>query len=94
MLGTFAPWVRCISLAPHDFDRLREYSCSIPTGTTEGVQWKRRVGYMRNHPRHNDWLLGEYTPCTCYPLNPKCIHIRWLPLGRIGDGNTHGAVES
>ena len=47
------------------FNRLPEYSSSIPTGTTIGKQWKRREG--------NNWYLGEYIPHE----DPKLVGISW-----------------
>jgi hypothetical protein len=40
-----------------DFDRLLDYSCSIPTGYIEGKRWKRRRVYT--DPSFG-WLMGEY----------------------------------
>lgn len=42
---------------PLVFDRLPEYSCSLPTGTRIRKRWKRREPYSRNPSR---WYLGEY----------------------------------
>ena len=39
------------------FDDLPEYSCSEPTGTTIGKQWKMGWPYMK--PRTH-WFLCEY----------------------------------
>lgn len=46
-------------LTRKQFDALLEYSCSLPTGTTIGKQWKCRRPYIDdgNPP---DWYLGEY----------------------------------
>ena len=39
------------------FDSLLEYSCSVPTGTTIGKQWKMGWPYME--PRTH-WFLCEF----------------------------------
>lgn len=39
------------------FDKLMDYSCSIPTGTTVGKWWKSRVDY---HDASKGWLLCCY----------------------------------
>lgn len=68
-----------------DFDSLMDYSCSIPTGTTNGKWWKREA------PRGSgNWLLGVYGP----DENPKMVKIhwrrlRWMPW--IEDGKPENA---
>jgi hypothetical protein len=44
---------------------LLEYSHSLPTGTTIGKRWRRRVV--------GGWVLGTYVP---HP-NPDLVGIRW-----------------
>lgn len=39
------------------FDRLPEYSCSVPTGTRVGKRWKRREPH---HGEPHKWFMGEY----------------------------------
>lgn len=48
------------ALIPREmFDRLPEYSCSLPTGTRIGKCWKRRVPYGATDDEAG-WLLGCY----------------------------------
>jgi len=44
-------------LTREEFDALPEYSCSIPTGTTIGKEWKRRKEYKSSC---DEWSMGEY----------------------------------
>jgi len=61
-----APTIPSIFGTPNDapvivdgpaFDRLREYSTSLPTGTTHGKQWRRRCPPF-GEP--HEWWIGEY----------------------------------
>lgn len=59
------------------FDRLMDYSCSTPSGTTVGKWWKSRVDY---YDAGKGWLL------CCYGLSDRpdqvLIHRRrleWYP---------------
>lgn len=42
-----------------EFDALGEYSGTLPTGTTPGKQWKRRI-YKDRKPTGR-WLMGMFT---------------------------------
>lgn len=44
-----------VELSAQEFDALEEYSLSVPTGTTLGKRWKRRL-YLQGQ-----WIMGEYT---------------------------------
>jgi hypothetical protein len=44
-----------------EFDRLPEYSGSLPTGTTIGKRWKRNTNYYRESWAAPKWFIGEYT---------------------------------
>ncbi len=46
-----------------EFEALPEYSCTLPTGTTIGKRWKRRIPYMDRIDPPNDWYMGEYVEC-------------------------------
>lgn len=50
-------------VTPKQFEQLKEYSTSVPTGTTIGKVWKRRWPpfYAPDFP-DPDWYLGEYVP--------------------------------
>ena len=49
-----------VMLTWREFDVLHEYSCSLPTGTSVGKQWKRRIPYEIRTDPPNEWYLGEY----------------------------------
>ncbi len=75
---------RYVRLTRHEFDRLGEYSCSLPTGTTAGKRWKRDANaYRRPETFHlhafdgtpepsfrgPDWWMGEYVEDPAAALN-------------------------
>lgn len=49
-----------ITLTQEEFDKLREYSCSLPTGTTIGKRWKRNQNAFAPGDNEPDWWMGEY----------------------------------
>ncbi|WP_036291520.1 hypothetical protein [Methylosinus sp. PW1] len=49
-----------LRLTRREFRELREYSCSIPTGTTPGKRWKRLDGAFDPHCKQPRWMIGEY----------------------------------
>lgn len=69
-----------IELTQEQFDKLSEYSCSIPTGTTIGKRWKRGEPYCG--PRTH-WYMGEYQQ---HPTNPNLVLIVWKEI-KIVDSN-------
>lgn len=54
-----------------EFDELREYSHTLPSGTVIGRRWKRREPLARK-----GWVLGEYVACDI----PNKVGIRWSEL--------------
>lgn len=60
-----------VVLTQAQFDALGEYSRTLPTGTTVGKRWKRRVRF----PDRDDdvWYMGEYVPCDI----PGSVGIAW-----------------
>ena len=67
-----------IVLTKEQFDKLPEYSCSIPTGTTIGKKWKKnRYAFdpSARDPRTGniieEWYLHEYTKHS----DPKMVGI-------------------
>lgn len=45
-------------MSKENFDRLAEYSCSVPTGVYPGKMWKRRVFFLKRYEAHpNDTFL-------------------------------------
>lgn len=66
----FHPNMERVTLTPDEFNALLDYSCSLPTGTTIGKTWKRRVDY---HDPSQGWLLGEYVESD----KPDMVGIKW-----------------
>jgi hypothetical protein len=56
---------------PSQFDRLMEYSTSLPTGQYSGKRWKARC-------RDGSWMLGEFTVTPTTPAG--FIDIIWREL--------------
>lgn len=79
-----------VVLTQGQFDSLREYSTSLPTGTTPGKQWKRKF-----KSRFGDqWFLGEYGEPIADPRGegfPKRVPIVWT---RIMIGGVDMAVPA
>ncbi|RYF12751.1 MAG: hypothetical protein EOO77_16945 [Oxalobacteraceae bacterium] len=69
-----------IRMHPHEFDKLRTYSCSLPTGTTPGKMWRRLDGdHDLDFKRRGGvplWMVGQYDP-DC-PADAKDIKILWF----------------
>jgi hypothetical protein len=65
----FAP----VRLTRAAFDALPEYSGTLPTGTTIGKRWRRRVPFSRASPSYVParWFMGEY------------VHDRDAPAGSV-----------
>lgn len=45
-------------ISASEFNRLPEYSMSLPTGTRIGKRWKREL--RRNSAWSGDYVIGEY----------------------------------
>ena len=65
------------------FDRLMDYSCSTPSGTTIGKFWKCRVDY---HDASKGWLLCCYGPHE--DPNKVMIHYRRMECYPWIEGDT------
>lgn len=48
-----------VLLTRREFSALREYSTTLPTGTTPGKAWKRRQPFWAK-PDDADWLRGVF----------------------------------
>lgn len=66
-------------LTPSELDSLPDYSCSVPTGTTVGKRWRRRLRYQHKpglrwgiHGRPPQ-IVGEYVEHD----DPGLVAIRW-----------------
>lgn len=62
-----------IVLTPREFETLPEYSCSLPTGTTVGKQWRRREPYQTGPGVEHTWWRGQYVE---HP-DPGKVGIEW-----------------
>ena len=65
-----------VMLTVREFEELNDYSCSLPTGTTVGKRWRRRVPYMIGPGITNTFVMGEYVES--YKTNS--IGIEWTPI--------------
>lgn len=69
-----------ICMTQQEFDDLPEYSATLPTGTTPGKRWKRKI-YTGSRPLPTppyhifteEWLIGEYGNF----VGKNDIEIRW-----------------
>lgn len=61
-----------------EFNKLGEYSTTLPTGKTIGKRWKRQL-YMG--PHRGRWLVGEYVE----HADPESVGIKWYRLACAGD---------
>lgn len=50
--------MRIVLLTQKEFDELKDYSCSYPTGQIIGKKWKRRLNY---YDESKGWYFCEYT---------------------------------
>ena len=83
-----------VRLTRREFDRLYEYSDTLPTGTTIGKRWKRNAAkylkipvevcglrFVFSHPPV--WILGAYVePRQDTPAD--CVAIEWSRIEIIG----------
>ncbi len=67
---------RGILLSTREFKSLKEYSCSLPTGTYIGKRWRRRVPYGERPDAEPEWFMGEYVES----LIPGEIGIEWTRI--------------
>ena len=45
-----------------DWERLGEYSCTMPTGVFYGKRWKRNINAYNPNNRTPNWVIGGYDP--------------------------------
>lgn len=65
-----------IVLSDVEVERLDEYSCSLPTGTTVGKRWVRYQPYKVRPGRAQERWLGQYVE----HADPGMVGIWWSPL--------------
>ncbi len=73
-----------VALTPAEFAGLREYSTTLPTGTTPGKAWKCRRPYWETTARA-DWYRGVYG--LPYPVGHRYygqVPIGWRRIHVIG----------
>ena len=82
-----------IRLSPSDLAALREYSRTLPTGTTIGKRWKRNAndglrfpidawGLRFVFPAPPRWMMGEYAESTL----PGMVDILWYRVEVVEEG--------
>ena len=75
-----------VAIVPHEsFEKLDDYSCSVPTGTVIGKIWRR--GEPFEGPR--TWWLGQYVKAD----NLNYVDIKWRELYVIVDHKLASGVH-
>jgi len=81
------PDLPVLKIPRNEFDRMFEYSTTVPTGTRIGKRWRRNLTAVGKAVQHLDffngsiiwepdfWIVGEYAECD--PPNPKEVRILW-----------------
>lgn len=69
---------KTVAITMKAFNELPDYSCSLPTGTTIGKQWKRRNCY---HDASKGWSRGEFVPHS----SPGTVGIEWREIVIVND---------
>ena len=70
---------RKVWLTLEQFDALDDYSCSVPTGTTIGKKWRRRVPYEYPITKDTRWYQGQYV----HHSDPGKVGIQWSLIERV-----------
>ena len=65
-----------VVLSPKAFQELREYSCSLPTGTPIGKQWKCDDSKWKKPGPDPVWWMGEYVEHE----DPERVGIKWRKI--------------
>lgn len=68
--------IDCVALTQKAFNKLMEYSMSLPTATTIGKQWKRKCS--------DGWYLCEYKLHPTDPENKVMIESRKIVIREAG----------
>jgi len=90
---TIAPFP-VVQLTRREFDRMPEYSQTLPTGKTIGKRWRRNAYDLRRlpvevcglrfvFPHPPVWILGEYVPPRP-DTPPDCVAIEWSRIEIVG----------
>lgn len=65
-------------VSQRELEELLEYSSSLPTGTTIGKVWKRKIFDQQSGRFTGRYRLGEYVPETVEPWKSKgYVGIQW-----------------
>lgn len=65
-----------VMLSAAEFEALRNYSGSLPTGQTIGKRWRERRPYMCGPGIVNEYFMGEYVASRI----PGKIGVEWTPI--------------
>lgn len=68
------------------FQKLLDYSCSIPTGTTIGKRWKRHEPYVHDENTKLTWFEGRYVT---HP-DPEQVGIEWRTIRIVNERKRDG----
>lgn len=79
-----------IVLTEEEFDKLSEYSTSLPTGITIGKRWKRAVDFR---DVSKGWILGEYVACVKEHSSRK-VDVSWKTIKIRDEGKVGGIMTS
>lgn len=71
-----------LKLTREEFNRLPEYSWSLPTGTTIGKRWRREQVWDEEGQKKSRWWVGEYI----VDPDPKMVGIKWYRVLIERDG--------
>lgn len=58
-----------------DFQRLQEYSCTVPTGVYVGKRWKCNLNVYA--PAEPNWIMGAYETAA---HDPSMCALRWYDV--------------
>lgn len=65
-----------LMLSAREFESLKDYSCSLPTGQSIGKRWRRRSPYQTTPGVAHTFAMGEYVET----YKAGMIGIQWTPI--------------
>lgn len=79
-----------VRLTPEEFDRLLDYSCTMPTGMQIGDKWKKRHPYQWMPDKSNSWFLAQVKNIRLNLSGSRIADIEWNRIicperGAFGD---------
>jgi len=72
-------------MTQREFDRMNEYSTSMPTGVVEGKRWKRK--------EESRWYMGEYHSLEDIGDNRIKYKIRWRRIVIMPPKHAHRVMD-